>query len=38
MDARRLENIVNYFLVEFPDPRETIIGLNLFYNQKSNMV
>ena len=37
MDARRLENIINYYLVEFPDPHETVIGLNLFFNQKSNL-
>lgn len=28
----QIENIVNHFLVEFPDPQETLIGLNLFFN------
>lgn len=35
-DQRRLENMINYYLIEFPDPHDTLIGLNLFFNQKSN--
>ena len=38
IDSRRLLNMINYYLVEFPDPHETLIGLNLFFNQKSNFL